>query len=252
MKFFVQYCLALAFFTSISCKPYPEGYFDRLDEFEKNWRYCYDNRFLFDNEPSSSENEVISGIINGKEFLLHSKPSGFEGTTLFSFSGTSTASTINLSKQKGQTQRVHISFVDFEYFKELGIIIEYEEKLLNQTIQKLFSNPYITCASNFQKGLPCFQIGTYCTPDGRINFSTLYSLIPEQKITIKDFSYKLYNGIWQYHLEYLITEMKLTNEIWNSSSKIDINGRERYSDKLIEDIIVSDIHAIINFELAED
>ena len=118
--------------------------------------------------------------------------------------------------------RLYISFINFEFYKEISIVIKYPTDSLNYTVQKIFSNPILTCASNFIDDLPQFVIGTNCEISGRILFSSLYSLEKDQQIHIDNFNYQFKKGKWLYHLEYSFDAMQITNKVWNENNMTDI------------------------------
>ena len=147
---------------------------------------------------------------------------------------------------------MHITFLAEDYWREIGLLVKYPLDSLSHAIQQTFELTKVACATSFIERGPRFNISTYCGNGDEVFFSTLYSSKDSQFIDINHFSYRLQNGIWQYHLEYSFDELEITNVHWNPTTMTGMLGDKRESDLLVENIPVRDLKCVIDFELPED
>ncbi len=245
--------VAIVMVMQISCSlEYPDGYFERIKEFEKNWGICYEDRFSFPKNDTIKGLEYLKCNLDGKDILINDQKDGYEGGVLYTFSGITNQPNIILDGNNVLQYGIDIAMFDIKYFKEFAIIIKYPHDSLNYTIQKTFSKSKIVCSTNFVDNGAEFMVGTSCTPNGGVRFSTLYSLKEDQSIRIDSFNYQLTFGVWHYHLEYSFDTLEITNEVWNENKKIDILGKTRKSDIFVENLLIKDMKSVIEFELPDD
>ncbi len=235
-----------------SCVPdYPDGYLERIKAYEDNWNNCYDENFNFPKNDSILGKEYLVCNLDTKDVLINDGYDEFEGRVMYEFSWTTSQPNTTLPWTGKSVNKLHICFALDGVIKQIALVVKYPTDSLNYTIQKLFSHPEIICSSNFIEDSLDFQVELACFPDGSVKFSTLFSLIADQLITVDSFSSILKEGIWNYHLEYSFDECEITNEALNESNKINMFGRKRKSDIQIENLIVKNLRCVIDFELPE-
>lgn len=245
--------VAIVMVVQISCSlEYPDGYFERIKEFEKNWGTCYEDRFSFPKNDTINGLEYLKCNLDGNDILINDQKDEFEGTVSYEFSWITTKPNTTLPGSDIMQNKLHISFINRKYYKEISIVLKYPTDSLNYIVQKTFSQPEFICGSNFIEDSPLFEISTCCTPNGSVKFSTLFSLKESQIIKIDSFNYQLIHDTWHYYLGYSFEEIEITNEVWNENKKIDIRGQLRKSDIFEENLIVKNLKCAIEFELPNE
>lgn len=184
--------------------------------------------------------------------LINADSSEYQGVTYFSSTSIVFDSTIEFPVNNTSKNQILIAFFEFKFLTGFYIQLDYPKDSLNYTIQKIFSEDYISCASNFVDNGIQFCIGTTCVPNGEILFSTYYSLKENQRIKIDNFNFNRIHGVWYYKLEYSADNLVVTNQKWNSKAKHDEFGRPVKSKQFVEDLQVKDLHGYIEFELDSD
>lgn len=220
-----------------------------FQEFEKNWRDCYDENFQFIDDTLQMDSEFVKCKLSNQNISIHHGSDDFRTEIYHSYSGTVSNPDITLSGDTNSKYQIFISFIQPALLTGFFIRVDYPLDSLNYSIQKLFSKDYVNCSSNFINTGVDFNIGTYCLPNGRINFSTYYSTLNNQQIRIDSFNSTLNSGVWKYYLEYSASQLEITNERWNKKTKMDMNGHKLKSNILIENLLVQDLHSVILFEI---
>jgi len=249
----INYLISFLLFILLACNsPYPEGYEERFKAYETACQYCYDKRFHFPNDEKIVKDEYIQCKLDGQDILINNLTSGYEGTVRYESSWSTPSPNTSFAVDTGIQTRLHITFLAIEYWRQFSLVVDYPIDSLNYTIQHLFSQRELKLSSNFEDTYPQFFIGTICFPHDECNtisFNSNYSLQTNQIITIDRFEYKFHDGQWHYHLEYSFDEIELTNGAWNTRHKVDILGKQRDSEILIENILVRDMKCAIEFTL---
>lgn len=229
-----------------------DEYYQKLGKFEEDWRNCFDHRFSFPSDSLISSLEYMQCEIDSKPVLINNNSTGFEGTKRFVSKWESSSSSLQLNGYGTLKNSLLITFFNKEYFKHIALVVNYPTDSLNYTLQHLQNGQEIQCASNFEYGKYAFQISTHCDPNDQVLFSTQYSEENSQMIRKDSISYKYFAGDWYYHIEYSFDKLILSNINWNSMTKIDMFGKPRESDILVESVNISDMKCVIEFDIPED
>ena len=223
-----------------------------FQEFERNWKECYDDNFHFEEDTVQLDGEYVKCKLDDYNVLINAENSEYIGITYHGSMGTVSNPDITLSIDSSTQYQILIAFFKPALLTGFCIQLDYPKDSLNYTIQKTFSEGKIQCSSNFMNRGIEYLIMTSCKPNGRIIFSTLYSTRVNQEIIIENFTSTLHDGKWHYHLEYSSEDLEITNSSWNSRSKVGDQGQKLKSKVLIENLPIKNLHGMVEFEFPEE